>query len=167
MDPNNSETLFFNPFDISDDLFNDKNDPDENLFKELQIFYLNTPYLYDHEIDNYLSETIKTEKLSLLHLNIRSINSNFESFRESLESCNFVFNVICLSETWSNDKEFRNNSIFHLKGYKAIHYERQVSKRGGGLLIYIKSDLMYKIRHDLNISDCNRVFINRNYYERN
>ena len=160
MDPKNDfETLFFNPFELSDDLFCDNNDPDENFFKELQNSYLNTPYLYENEIEKYLSETTQMENLSILHLNIRSINANFEKFKLCLEACKFSFNVICLSETWSSDKDFQNNSLFHIQGYQAIHYKRHVSKRGGGLLIYIKSDLVFKIRHDVNISDSNREFL--------
>ena len=46
-----------------------------------------------------------------------------------------------------------NSSYFDISNFKAIPFERKAYKRGGFLLIYIKTDLMHKIRRDLSISD--------------
>ena len=95
----------------------------------------------------------------MLHLNIRSINANFENFKNLLEESKYIFNVICLSETWSTDKDFYENSLYHLDNYNAIHFQRNVNKRGGGVLIYLKKELTYKIRDNLSNSDCNGEFL--------
>ena len=55
-------------------------------------------------------------------------------------------------ETWCNNSEIINSSYFE-NNYKAILFERKTNKRRGSILIYVKTDLMYKIRKDLSISD--------------
>ena len=40
-----------------------------------------------------------TSYFSILHLNIRSIKKNFESFKTFLSSLDFTFSIICFSET--------------------------------------------------------------------
>ena len=46
-----------------------------------------------------------------------------------------------------------NCSYFYINKYKAIPFERKTNKSGGSVLIYVKTDLMYKIRKELPISD--------------
>ena len=43
--------------------------------------------------------------------------------------------------------------------YKVIPFERKTSKRGGSILISVKTDLMYKIRKDLFNSDKDREIL--------
>ena len=62
--------------------------------------------MFDYEIKNKLQDLTLSENLCLLHLNIRSINANFENFKNLLEETDYTFNVICLSETWSNNEAF-------------------------------------------------------------
>ena len=104
-------------------------------------------------------DIIQNENLSMLHLNVRSINSNFDDFKNLIEESKQVFNIICLSETWSSDKSFRDNSNYHLLNYFAIPFERINNKHGGGLLIYVKENLMHNVRNDLSISDGDREFL--------
>ena len=54
------------------------------------------------------------QSLSILHLNIRSINKNFEAFKQSYLSLNFNFNVVCFPEIWANDININKNSSFQL-----------------------------------------------------
>ena len=63
------------------------------------------------------------------------------------------FNTICLTETCCSNSEIINTSYFDISNYKAIPFERKTNKRGGSILLYVKKDLMYKIRNDLSISD--------------
>ena len=58
---------------------------------------LDTPYLMPGELHNFLDSS--SNQFSVLHLNIRSIKKNFENFKLFLNSINFTFSVICLSET--------------------------------------------------------------------
>ena len=162
MSRNNCETfenISFNPFLQRRNELIDENDPDQNFFDELALGNSDSPYMYEDEVSKYLEENIKYENLSLLHLNIRSMNANFENFKTFLEQTEFAFNVICLSETWLSNNSFRENSVYHLPNYDAIPLERKTKKRGWGVLMYVRNNLMYKVRNDLSISDCNREFL--------
>ena len=151
MNPTNDfEQVIFNTSLLSNPT--DDFDPDLNYFNDLNLV---TSYIFQNEVKNYLNYN-KQNNLSILHLNIRSIRKNFESFRELLETTDDSFNIICLTETWSKDLEFKTNSLFHLQQYNSIHSERKSKKKGGGLLIYIKNDLIYKVRNDLSVSDDDR-----------
>ena len=106
-----------------------------------------------------MNDLTQHENLSLLHLIIISLRSNLDEFHALLEESKRSFNVICITETWLNDHEFKTNSNYHLPNYEEIYYERKTNKRGGGFLMYSRNDLTYKIRNDLCISDRNREIL--------
>ena len=58
-----------------------------------------------------------------------------------------------VSETWCSNTELQNNSNRSLTGFDSVPYERSNKNRGGGVLIFIKKNLSYKIRKDLSESD--------------
>ena len=72
----------------------------------------------------------KAENISVLHLNIRSINKNSENFKMFLLNLNFNFSIICFSETWLNDSNV-DNSNYELPNYVSVHQIRNHYKRGG------------------------------------
>ena len=93
---------------------------------------------------------------SLLHINSRSINKNFDSVDIFLSSLNrFSFSVIGISETW-----LKSNSpdIFNIPNYHMIHVDRKKG-RGGGVAMYINFNLKYKIRKDIYIDGIENLFI--------
>ena len=119
------------------------------------VFYITqssfeTSYFKPNEVKPYLRSTQYLEKLNVLHVNIRSIKRNFENLKALLEECEFVFNIICVSETWCSNTELQNNSNLSLTGFDSVPYERSKKNRGGGVLIFIKKNLSYKIRKDLS-----------------
>ena len=63
------------------------------------------------------------------------------------------FNVTCLTKTWCSNSEIINSSYFDINNYKAIPFGRKRNKTRGSILIYVKTDLMYKLRKDLSIFD--------------
>ena len=130
------------------------NDPDENYFDDENNNFINTPYLFPDEVKESLSENLDYENISCLHLNIRSLNANFENFKYLLQECKNPFNIVGLSETWSSNDFFQQNSNFDLPNYESIHMERKTGKKGGGVLLFIKSNLNYKYRNELSVSDC-------------
>ena len=75
------------------------------------------------------------------------------------EETDYAFNIICLSQTWSTDKDFSDNSNYQLQNYDAIHFQRKLAKRRGGLLIYVNEKLTFRIREDLNMSNCDGEFL--------
>ena len=78
----------------------DERDPDINLFDDITKSNYETSYLKPNEVKPRLRSTQYLEKLNVLHVNIRSITRNFENLKTLLEECEFVFNIICVLETW-------------------------------------------------------------------
>ena len=150
------EDISFNPFNKSDSLFEDPNDPDSHYFDERDY---ESKYLHVNQINTFSYDLTQHENLSLLHLNIRSLRSNLDDFHTLLEESKHSFNVMYLTETWLNDHEFKTNSNYHLPNYEGVHYERKTNKKRGGVLMYIRNDLSYKIRNDSCISDGDREIL--------
>ena len=88
--------------------------------------------------------------MSILHLNIKSIKKNLKTFKNFLSTLNYNFSIICFSETWL-DETNNENSNYELPGYYSIHQIRNNCK-GGGVSIYIKEVLNFKIKDDLSIN---------------
>ena len=93
------------------------------------------------ELQKFLGDD-KDENVSVLHLNIRSINKNFENFKMFLSNLNFSFSVICFSETWLNDSNV-DNSNYELLNYVSLHQIRNHYK-GGRVSVYVHRNLNLK-----------------------
>ena len=92
-------------------LLDDSCDPYINFFNgKFQSF--DTSYLMPEEFHNFHSNSLN--QFSILRLNIRSIKKIFENFKLFLNSINFTFSVICLSETWWDDLATIQKSLFEL-----------------------------------------------------
>ncbi|XP_031330766.1 uncharacterized protein LOC116161527 [Photinus pyralis] len=78
-------------------------------------------------------------KLSLCHLNSRSLISTFHYFSDLVTDCNF--DIIAVSETWL--KPTISSASVQLPGYDLLRADRPT--KGGGLCFYIKSHLKLKI----------------------
>ena len=139
------ESLNFNPFIVNDSLNDNSQDPDVNVFHD-NVSPLDTDYISQTILVGILKISRKIN--SVLHLNIRSINKNFESFAELYKSLSFKFSMICFSETWSNDQNLSKNSLFQLEGYSLLHENRKY-RRGGGVAIFVHESLCYTKRNDL------------------
>ena len=80
---------------------------------------------------------------SVLHVKIRSINKNFETFKIFYCKLNCTFSVICFSETWATDNWICDDWNFQVENYTI---------RGGGLSIFVHKEIYSKPRTDLSIS---------------
>ena len=95
-------------------------------------------------------------QLSLLHLNSRSLNKNFDALQNLLQTINnFPFSVIGVTETW-----LYSNSppLFNIPNYKMIRADRQ-GQTGGGVALYILERFDLKIRNDITIEESEVLFI--------
>ena len=98
----NFEKLKYKITDNNDILLHDSCDPDINFFNgKFQSF--DTLYLMSEEFHNFHSNSLN--QFSIFYLNIKSIKKMFENFKLFLNSINFTFSVICLSETWWGDPD--------------------------------------------------------------
>ena len=123
----------------------DDRDPDLNYFNEINIQNKETKYLNKVRIKIFLCESKRFENISILHINIRGLKTNFENFRNFVNNAGTFFDIICLTETWCSDSEINNNSCFNISNYNAIPFERKTNKRDGSILIYIKTDFRNKL----------------------
>ena len=73
------------------------------------------------------------------------MTSTFDEFQFMVNESKF--DIITLSETWlKNDKHLLE--YVNLPGYK-FSYRNRDEKRGGGVGVYIKDCITYKIRSDI------------------
>ena len=87
--------------------------------------------------------------LSIVQLNTQSMVSSFDEFTLFVDK--YSFDIIAVTETWlKNDP----NLLEYVKidGYN-MHYNNRVDRRGGGVGIYIKESIKYKLRDDITRSD--------------
>ena len=80
------ESVCFNPFLANDSLNDPIQNHDVNFYG---IFSPETNYLSPSEIDKNF-QNFSEESFSVLHLNIRSMNKNFEAFQDFYKTLNLV-----------------------------------------------------------------------------
>ena len=85
----------------------------------------------------FVNNSISSDLFSVLHINIRSMQKNFEKFQEFFKTLKFNFSVVCLSETWCNLLDSTKNSNYRLHGYKSFHQTRMVTKEEGSEFFYV------------------------------
>ena len=71
---------------------------------------------------------------------------SFDEFNVMLQE--HPFDILTLSETWLKDDVNLLNYV-QIPGYK-FSYKNRNERRGGGVGLYIKDSIEYKVRHDLN-----------------
>ena len=143
-DESNFEKLRFDPFGFDNVLLNNTNDPDKNIFNNLS--QIDSVFYAVEEAATGLKK-FDDKTFSVLHLNVRSLNKNFESLKELLTTIKFEFKVICLTQTLCTDDP-RNETLFNLENYTSINQVRKHG-RGGGICVFIHNSLTFKLRSDL------------------
>ena len=70
-------------------------------------FFLDTKYFTVNKTKTFVSN-IDSEYFTVLHLNIRSMKDNFESFQEFFKDLKLDFSAVSLSETWCESIDAKN-----------------------------------------------------------
>ena len=97
-------------------------------------------------------KTVNIDNLSVIHINIRSLSANGDTFVSNLLTLNLNFDVICFSETWLNFEHSLGN---FLPSYNGFHACRPSGRRSGGVAIYVSKRLTASEYTDLTcIADC-------------
>ena len=105
---------------------------------------------------NSTCNNLSHQEFSLLHLNIRSLHKNFDSFETFLSTLNnFQFSLIGLTETWLHSN---SPPLFNIENYKLLRQDRTVG-RGGGVAMYAHKNLNPKIRPDIHIEGSEDLFV--------
>ena len=110
--------------------------------------------LYCDIADSNKMVTTYVKSFSLLHLNVSSLPYHFEEFDELLNSLHIKFNVIRITESRLklNVQPLVN---INLKNYNTEETPTELEK--GGTLLYISSDINYKVRKELNIYEAKEL----------
>ena len=124
-------------------------DVDEHYFNSFacqNLGYLDTDQL-NEKLVNMGNKGIK----SIMHINAQSLISNSDLVCANLTLLKQQFGIICVSETWAC---LSTEQFINIPGYDCICRSRS-SRRGGGLALYIDSDLdvLVKNRPDLDSPD--------------
>ena len=109
------ESAAFRTLDFEKILNNDSQDPNENFFNAFN--FKDSLYFTPKESSRNLNNFDKSS-FSMLHLNIRSLQKNFDSLLNLLMTLKFEFKVICITETWCSDNSM-NHNLLELPQYKS------------------------------------------------
>ena len=107
----------------------------------------------DYFIEDSFNQMLRNENysdadFSLFHLNIRSLQRNFNNLINLLSLLDINFTLIGVSETWLNEP----SHLLDIDGYNFIHKHRP-NRSGGGVGLYISNNLEFKLRSDLSFDD--------------
>ncbi len=128
------------------DYFDELNDQGAMTFTELDD---NSKY-YDQDSLNECQLTSKSFLYKSLHLNIRGLPSKFEELKSlicNLVESNIDLDFILLCETFLLEA---NAHLYKLPGFNLLYKCRNEMPRGG-VAIYVKENLKYKLREDLSL----------------
>ena len=65
---------------------------------------------------------------------------------------NFTFSITCFSETWLDETNSTENSLYEMPNYISKHQVRS-DRRGGGVSIYVHKTFDFKVRSNLSINN--------------
>ena len=145
----------FTPFVLNED----HDSPFTDLDPDIQ-FYNNHCNSVLNSCDYYIEDSlnaklenlgVNTECFSLIHANILSAPSKLSKFENYLSNINHIFSIIALSESWIKDS---NKDLQNLENYNSEHVFRS-NRAGGGVSLFIRNNLDYFIREDLNLNNRN------------
>jgi hypothetical protein len=91
--------------------------------------------------NNVINTVISKCELSIIHINIRSLNSNYMKLLDFLDLYDNQFDIVLLSEIWSTNLDYFAN-VF--TSYNFI-FSPPSTQRSGGVGMLIRSSLSYKI----------------------
>ena len=110
---------------------------------------LDSKYVAPDEFDNFHeNKTESNQVFSMIHFICRSIRRNVDDLSMFLSCFKHKFSLIGLTETWLKEDEA---PLFQLPDYKFVTKCRN-DRRGGGVGMYVRSDLQFHRKTDLEAS---------------
>ena len=105
--------------------------------------------------NNEFETTVKkiSQRLSVFHLNIGSSFKNYSRLKAEIDSLNFQFDIIALTEAGINNSD-RAANIFDNYNF---YYHSPVDNKKGGVAVYVRSEIDVSERDDLTLLGNNRL----------
>lgn len=98
-----------------------------------------------------MNSALIKRKLNICHINVQSLCarkfSKFEELRKTFEGSSV--DVICMTETWLDNSV--SDQMICINGFRLVRIDR--NRRGGGIGVYIRRDLFYRVLSKLTIID--------------
>ena len=144
-------------FDFLHQLHNSIPSDDANDFNFNNFFANDSPYFEKNLSCTYLDEKdfcnlySNKRKFLLMPLNVQSLPAKFSEFslfitQLGMKKCNP--DIICIQETW----QLGDESLYNLQGYQKPCFKlRSSSTQGGGVGIYVKNLLPFKVLPNLSV----------------
>ena len=107
----------------------------------------NCKYMFCDEFHDKFK--VVNQKVSILHVNARSLRHNFDDLLMMISTLDFKFTAIAITETWFNS--CTPLELFNIPGYK-FNYSNRTDKIGGGVALYVDENVNYIVRSDLKLS---------------
>ena len=103
-----------------------------------------------NELNDKLNESQNFSKktFSLMYLNIFSLQYHLDEFSDLIDESKTKFSVIAITESCLN-KDIPPLKNINLQNYNIQHTPKESNK--GGSLLYISTDLSFKIQNDLKM----------------
>lgn len=98
----------------------------------------------------------KKNNFKIAHINVRSLNTEFEAF--SLYIHDHDFDIVAITETWLNIDN--DSTLYSIPDYNFIRKDRET--RGGGVAFYIKKNIKFSEIHSANFSTIETMCIEIN-----
>ena len=93
--------------------------------------------------NNHIKAKINSSKTSIMSLNIRSLNKNFEQLKQI--ATDFKTDIIALSEIWNP-----NTKALKIPNYHEIITKSRPNKKGGGVGLYLTKNIKYERHTEIN-----------------
>ena len=91
-----------------------------------------------YDLDTIVQNNVfSNNKKSLLHVNIRSIHANFDSFVHIIESLNYCFDVIAKTESWLDNFSAQ---LFPVKDI--ICFRSRENRIDGAVFVFMRNNVL-------------------------
>ena len=119
----------------------------------LKSSHVDCTYVSSEQLSQNISKS--NADFTLFNLNIRSLNHNFDKLNACLKGLKHNFAVIGLTETQLKGKPY---DYLNIPNYN-LEFVNRVGKNSGGVCLYIRKDIKYKLRTELckansNLESC-------------
>lgn len=130
------ENLYKSLYESLDD---DNNFDLTNIFEKMSGNVDITAQSRYYNIEEYTSTTLPycNNYTNIIHLNIRSLPKNFDSFKAMLNCLPKEPDVIPLTETWLSDT---TKHLYCMEGYSAFHLVRD-NREHGGISVFVRNGM--------------------------
>lgn len=127
------------PFDYNEHCYEHDIDTDCLLYNDLPT---QCKYYTPAQFSTNFSSVGKNQpiKLSMIHFNARSLKANLPKIKDTIQSMEYKFHIIAISETWLKENSWDGSEVncndVVFSGYK-LYCNSRKNKHGGGVAIYV------------------------------